>query len=51
MLGGGLRQTGILAAAGLIAIEKMPALLHKDHEAAKIIAGKFSNQQKTYKPQ
>lgn len=33
-----MRQNGILAAAGLIAIEKIPALMHKDHEAAKILA-------------
>ena len=30
-LGGGMRQAGILAAAGLIALEKMPARLHEDH--------------------
>jgi threonine aldolase len=35
LMGGGLRQVGILAAAGLIAIEEMiPALSH-DHEMAK----------------
>jgi threonine aldolase len=37
-LGGGMRQAGILAAAGLIALEKMPARLHKDHENARLIA-------------
>ena len=38
MLGGGMRQAGILAAAGLIALEKMPARLHEDHENARILA-------------
>jgi threonine aldolase len=38
LLGGGMRQAGILAAAGLIALEKMPARLHVDHENAKLLA-------------
>jgi threonine aldolase len=38
-LGGGMRQAGILAAAGLIALEKMPARLHLDHENARFLAG------------
>jgi threonine aldolase len=37
-LGGGMRQAGILAAAGLIALEKMPARLKEDHENARILA-------------
>jgi threonine aldolase len=37
-LGGGMRQAGILAAAGLIALEKMPARLHLDHENARFLA-------------
>jgi threonine aldolase len=37
-LGGGMRQAGILAAAGLIALEKMPARLHEDHANAKYLA-------------
>ncbi|HWR35964.1 MAG TPA: low specificity L-threonine aldolase [Clostridia bacterium] len=37
-LGGGMRQAGILAAAGLIALEKGPARLHLDHENAKFLA-------------
>ncbi len=40
MLGGGLRQTGILAAAGLVAIQKLPPLLVNDHKAAAIIRGR-----------
>ena len=37
-LGGGMRQAGILAAAGLIAIEKTPLLLHQDHANARLLA-------------
>ena len=38
MLGGGMRQAGILAAAGLIALEETPKRLHVDHENAKFLA-------------
>jgi threonine aldolase len=37
-LGGGMRQAGVLAAAGLIALEKMPARLHEDHANARMLA-------------
>jgi len=37
-LGGGMRQAGVLAAAGLIALEKMPARLQEDHTNAKFLA-------------
>jgi threonine aldolase len=37
-LGGGMRQAGILAAAGLIAIEEMPKRLHEDHANARWLA-------------
>jgi len=37
-LGGGMRQAGVLAAAGLIALEETPKLLHRDHENAKHLA-------------
>jgi threonine aldolase len=37
-LGGGMRQSGILAAAGLIALEHGPGKLQKDHENAKFLA-------------
>lgn len=37
-LGGGMRQAGILAAAGLIALEKGPARLHEDHANAQFMA-------------
>src|SRR6204780_4903443 len=38
VLGGGMRQAGVLAAAGLIALEKMPARLHEDHANAHFLA-------------
>lgn len=37
-LGGAMRQAGVLAAAGLIALEKMPARLSEDHSNALLIA-------------
>lgn len=37
-LGGGMRQAGILAAAGLIALEEMPARLPEDHANARYLA-------------
>jgi threonine aldolase len=42
-LGGGMRQSGILAAAGLIALEKGPARLHKDHANARLLAEALSH--------
>ncbi len=42
MMGGGMRQVGVLAAAGLIAIEKMPARLAEDHENAILLGRKLS---------
>jgi threonine aldolase len=37
-LGGGMRQAGILAAAGLIAIQEMPKRLDEDHKNARWLA-------------
>ena len=37
-LGGGMRQIGILAAAGLIALQESPKRLHEDHENARYLA-------------
>jgi threonine aldolase len=37
-LGGGMRQAGILAAAGLIALHEMPARLGEDHANAHLLA-------------
>ena len=38
MLGGGMRQAGVLAAAGLVALEETPRHLHVDHENARFLA-------------
>ena len=38
MLGGGMRQVGVLAAAGLVALEETPQRLHEDHENARLLA-------------
>ena len=38
MLGGGMRQAGVLAAAGLIALEESPKVLAEDHLNAKRLA-------------
>ena len=38
MLGGGMRQAGVLAAAGLVALEESPKRLHEDHENARRLA-------------
>jgi threonine aldolase len=37
-LGGGMRQAGVLAAAGLIALEEMTGRLQQDHDHAKLLA-------------
>lgn len=37
-LGGGMRQAGVLAAAGLIALEEGPKRLHEDHATARQLA-------------
>ncbi len=41
--GGGMRQIGILAAAGLIALTESPKRLHIDHENAKLLANGAAN--------
>ncbi|MFZ4984641.1 MAG: threonine aldolase family protein [Blastocatellia bacterium] len=38
LLGGGMRQVGVLAAAGMIALEESPALLELDHQKARRLA-------------
>jgi threonine aldolase len=42
MLGGGMRQAGIIAAPGIIALEKMIPSLTKDHANARLLAGTIS---------
>ncbi|MAF10813.1 threonine aldolase [Candidatus Poribacteria bacterium] len=41
-LGGAMRQAGVIAAAGLIALNDMPARLHDDHENARHLAEELS---------
>ncbi len=43
MMGGGLRQAGYLAAAGLVSIEKMTSRLSEDHENGSYLAGRLSS--------
>lgn len=38
MLGGGMRQAGIIAAAGIVAVERMVDRLKEDHENARLLA-------------
>jgi threonine aldolase len=38
MLGGGMRQAGVIAAAGLVALENSPSCLHIDHQNARRLA-------------
>ncbi len=42
LLGGGMRQAGILAAAGIVALEKMVSRLSEDHVNARKLAKGFS---------
>jgi threonine aldolase len=41
-LGGAMRQAGVLAAAGLIALEEMPHRLGEDHLNARFLAGELA---------
>ena len=41
-LGGGMRQAGVLAAAGLIALEEMPSRLGEDHANARFLASQLA---------
>jgi len=42
LLGGGMRQIGVLAACGIISLEKMTKRLHIDHENARYMANALS---------
>ena len=42
-LGGGMRQAGVLAAAGLMALEAGPKRLHEDHSNARLLAEALTN--------
>jgi threonine aldolase len=41
-LGGGMRQAGVLAAAGLVALNEMTGRLQQDHDNAKLLATSLS---------
>jgi threonine aldolase len=43
MLGGGMRQAGVLAAAGIVALEDGPKRLQVDHDNAQVLARKLSD--------
>lgn len=43
MLGGGMRQAGIIAAAGIVALETMIDRLAEDHANARVLANGLSN--------
>lgn len=42
MLGGGMRQAGVLAAAGLLALEHGPKRLQEDHDNARVLARRLA---------
>lgn len=42
LLGGGMRQAGVLAACGIISLEKMVDRLEEDHQNAKYLANKLN---------
>ena len=43
MLGGGMRQAGVLAAAGLVALEHGPRRLQEDHDNARVLAQRLAD--------
>ena len=43
MLGGGMRQAGVLAAAGLVALEHGPERLQEDHDNAQVLARRLAD--------
>ena len=43
MMGGGMRQAGIMAAAGIVALEKMIDRLAEDHANARLLAEELAN--------
>ena len=40
-LGGGMRQAGVIAAAGIVALQESPKRLHEDHENAQYMAAEL----------
>ncbi len=54
MLGGGMRQAGVVAAAGLVGLREMPARLAADHAVARLLAARLAQNravQLEYEPQ
>jgi len=43
VMGGGMRQAGVLAACGIVSLDKMIKRLEEDHECAKYLAKKLSD--------
>jgi threonine aldolase len=43
MLGGGMRQVGVIAAPGLVALDQMIGRLEEDHQTARILAEGIAN--------
>jgi threonine aldolase len=43
VVGGGMRQVGVLAAAGLVALRDGPRLLEEDHRNAALLASELSS--------
>ena len=43
MIGGGMRQAGIIAAAGIVALDQMVSRLEEDHYHAKLLADGLNN--------
>jgi threonine aldolase len=50
MLGGGMRQAGVLAAAGLYALENHAERLVEDHENARYLAGRLAEHERVRVP-
>ncbi|GIT18109.1 MAG: hypothetical protein CM1200mP39_09150 [Dehalococcoidia bacterium] len=42
MLGSGMRQVGIIAAAGLVALDSMIERMQEDHDSARHIASRMA---------
>ncbi len=47
-LGGGMRQVGVIAAAGIVALQKMVHRLVEDHDKAKRLADKLADLEEIY---
>ncbi len=43
VMGGGMRQVGVIAAAGIVALKTMPGRLAEDHEHASLLADAIAN--------